>query len=89
MSAERNLAYAKLNARILPLDRGDRYEDPLIAALAENCYAEVTGGGTGQSENGEISYCGIDLDLLDVEKGVPFICEFLSIAIGGSGAEYD
>ena len=49
------LAYAKLNARILPLDRGDRYEDPLIEALAGNGYGEVTGGGTGQSENGEMT----------------------------------
>ena len=30
MSAEPILAYARLNARILPLDRGERYEDPLI-----------------------------------------------------------
>ena len=78
MATETILAYAKLNARIMPLDRGDRYEDPLIEALAANGYGEVTGGGTGQSENGEISYCGIDIDLRDVEKGVPFICEFLS-----------
>jgi hypothetical protein len=91
MSAEPVLAYARLNARILPLDRGERYEDPLAEALAGNGYAEITGGGTGQSENGEISYCGIDIDLLDVEKGVPFICEFLSErgAPKGSALEFE
>ena len=91
MATETILAYAKLNARIMPLDRGDRYEDPLIEALAANGYGEVTGGGTGQSENGEISYCGIDIDLRDVEKGVPFICEFLSAhgAPRGSALEYE
>ena len=91
MATKTILAYAKLNARILPLDRGERYEDPLIEALAENGYGEVTGGGTGQSENGEISYCGIDIDLHDVEKGVPFICDFLSArgAPRGSALEYE
>jgi hypothetical protein len=91
MSSESILAYARLNARILPLDRGERYEDPLSEALAENDFAEVTGGGTGQSENGEIAYCGIDLDLHDVEKGVPFICDFLAArgAPRGSALEYE
>src|SRR5262245_58912132 len=91
MATETILAYAKLNARIMPLDRGDRYEDPLIEALAENGYGEVTGGGTGQSEHGEISYCGIDIDRRDVERGVPFSCEFLSArgAPRGSALEYE
>lgn len=70
-------AYAQLNARVQPLDRGDRYEDPLQDALEANGWAEVTGGGTMQHSNGEIEYCGIDLDLKDVDKAVPFICEFL------------
>lgn len=91
MSAEPILAYAKLNARILPLDRGERYEDPLAEALAGNGYAEITGGGTGMAENGEMSYCGIDIDLRDVEQGVPFICEFLANcgAPRGSVLEYE
>ena len=45
-------AYAQLNARVQPLDRGDRYEDPLQDALATNGWAEVTGGGTSQELNG-------------------------------------
>lgn len=63
-------AYAQLNARVQPLDRGDRYEDPLQDALVENGWAEVTGGGTMQQQSGEIEYCGIDIDLNDVEKAV-------------------
>jgi hypothetical protein len=39
-------AYAQLNARIMPLDRGERYEDPLGEALAANGFGEITGGGT-------------------------------------------
>jgi hypothetical protein len=70
-------AYAQLNARVLPLDRGDLYEDPLQDALDANGWAAVTGGGTMQQSNGEIEYCGIDIELNDVENAVPFICKVL------------
>jgi hypothetical protein len=85
------LAYAQLNARIMPLDRGERFEDPLIEALAENGYAQVSGGGTMQSKDGEIEYCGIDIDLFDVPKGVPFVCQFLEQlgAPKGSKLQYE
>lgn len=85
------LAYAKINARIMPMDRGERYEDPLIDALEANGYANVTGAGTMQSDNGEIDFCGIDIDLIDIAKGVPFICETLTKlgAPKGSQLEYE
>jgi hypothetical protein len=84
-------AYAQLNARILPLDRGERYEDPLGEALAGNGFGEVTGGGTMQSKEGEIEFCGIDIELFDVPKGVPFICDFLTQrgAPRGSQLQYE
>jgi hypothetical protein len=84
-------AYAQLNARIMPLDRGERYEDPLGEALGGNGFGQVTGGGTMQSKEGEIAYCGIDLDLFDVPQGVPFICEFLARcgAPKGSKLQYE
>jgi hypothetical protein len=85
-------AYAQLNARVMPLDRGEWYEDPLAEALAENGFGEVTGGGTLlQSEGGEIEYCGIDIDLFDIRKGVPFVCEFLTQrgAPKGSKLQYE
>jgi hypothetical protein len=84
-------AYAQLNARIMPLDRGERYEDPLGDALAENGFGMVTGGGTMQSKEGEIEYCGIDIDLFDLSKAVPFVCNFLAdrAAPKGSKLEYE
>ena len=83
--------YALINARIMPLDRGERYEDPLIAALAKNGYGEVTGGGTMQQETGELEYCGVDVDLFDVEQGIPFLCDFLAKrgAPKGSKLQYE
>jgi hypothetical protein len=71
-------AYAQINARIMPLVRGELYEDPLGDSLAGNGYGEVTGAGTLQTKEGEIEYCGIDIDIFDVEKGVPFICDCLT-----------
>jgi len=84
-------AYAKLNARIMPIERGEWYEDPLGEALEENGLGEVTGGGTLTTKEGEIEYCGIDVDLFDVEKGVPFVCQFLTEqgAPKGSSLEYE
>ena len=44
-----------------------------------------------QAENGEIEYCGIDLDLFDVEQGVLFVCDFLAQrgAPRGSKLQYE
>src|SRR5262245_23755518 len=84
-------AYAQLNARIMPLDRGGRYEDPLGEAFEKNGFGAVTGGGTMQSKDGEIDFCGIDIDLIDIAKGVPFVCKFLTEcgAPKGSKLEYE
>ena len=90
-SEEPILAYAQLKARIMPLDRGDLYETPLEEALAESGFGNVSGGGTMQSESGEIDYCGIDVDLYDVAKGVLFVCDFLTKcgAPKGSKLQYE
>ena len=91
MNDEPVFAYALINARVMPISRGDLYEDPLMNALEENGYAEVTGGGTMQSETGEIEYCGIDLDIFNLEDGIPFICDFLATsgAPQGSKLQYE
>jgi hypothetical protein len=78
MSAEPLLAYARINARVMPIDRGEFYEDPLQEAFDANGFGAVTGGGTMTTENGEIAFCGIDIDLLDVERGLPFVGQFLA-----------
>jgi len=53
-----------LNARLRPLDRGSRYEDPLeevLAAQAPGC--SVTGGGTQLGADREPVFSDIDLDI--------------------------
>jgi hypothetical protein len=83
--------YAQLNARIMPIDRGERYEDPLQEALVARGLGEVTGGGTMQATPGEIDFCGIDIDLNDLAAGVPFVCEVLTSlgAPKGSKLQYE
>jgi hypothetical protein len=52
---------ATINARIQPIHRGEIYADPLDEVLAKNSIGEVSGGGTLQSESGEIDYCDIEI----------------------------
>ncbi len=70
-------AYAKLNARVQPIDRGDLYEDPLQEVLEQHGCAEIVGGGSQLMDHAEIEYCGIDIDITDIERAVPLICSTL------------
>jgi hypothetical protein len=72
-------AYAKINMRIGPLQRGELFEDPLADALAPTGLARMIGAGT-QSADGEIQFCGIDLELdpARVIEAVTFIAKFLT-----------
>ena len=58
--------YVTLNARLRPLDRGSRFEDPLVELLEEKVHElEVTGGGTLLGANREPANCDIDLSFED------------------------
>ncbi|RKP55559.1 hypothetical protein D7Z26_10275 [Cohnella endophytica] len=50
----------QLNDKIMPIDRGEYYEDPIDEFLRKNKYGEVIGGGTMQAESGEIVFCNIE-----------------------------
>lgn len=54
--------FISLNAPLRPLDRGERFEDPLVQILQRKFrMVEVTGGGTLLSAKREPSNCDIDL----------------------------
>ncbi|MFC6237625.1 hypothetical protein [Longivirga aurantiaca] len=59
------LLEVRINARVQPVHRGDRYEDPL-AFLLERDFpgSAVTGGGTLVSGDGEPLSCAIDADVV-------------------------
>lgn len=80
-------AFATLNARVQPLDRGDRYEDRLLDALESGVIANVAGGGSQLLPGGnEIEYCCIDLDIFDLKRGVPLITSILERAGAPKGS---
>ena len=56
----------RLNDRAQPMDRGERYEDPLQELLAKNGWGEVSGGGSQLSEDGEIVFCELELLLSEI-----------------------
>lgn len=58
------LVIAQLNARLLPFERGEYFEDPLDAILKSLDMGEVTGGGTQMAEDPDgIAYCVIEISL--------------------------
>jgi hypothetical protein len=58
---------ARLWEPIQPVARGERYEDPLQAALEKAGLGQVDGGGSALLENGEIAYADVTMYLKDLE----------------------
>ncbi|WP_411768567.1 hypothetical protein [Winogradskyella sp. A3E31] len=58
-----NFIVATLNDKVMPIDRGEIYEDPLDKFLQANGIGEVTGGGTMQLKSGELEYCDVEIQL--------------------------
>jgi hypothetical protein len=77
-SDEKQFVFVKIPEDIMPIARGEKYEDPLDAFLKEKGVGEVSGGGTMQSKpdaNGhkKILYVGVDVDLTNFEVGFPLL----------------
>lgn len=63
---------------IWPVARGEKYEDPIDAALQEDGLGEVTGGGSQVGPNGPdgeptIEWVGIDIELFDLLRGLALL----------------
>ena len=57
------LLLVTLNDRLVPLQRGARYEDPLDELLRDAKLGSVAGGGTLQQRTGEIATVDIEISL--------------------------
>ncbi|MEP6929655.1 MAG: hypothetical protein ABI850_06570 [Flavobacterium sp.] len=64
---EPNFIVATLNDKIMPIDRGEIYEDLLDELLIAENIGEVSGGGTMQKKSGEIDYCDVEIKLNGTE----------------------
>ena len=67
------LVIARLNDRAQPIDRGERYENPLDAFLKANGLGEVSGGGTQLLESGEIEFCEVELALATTARSASWL----------------
>jgi hypothetical protein len=70
-------ATAEFNHKIGPIDRGERYEEPLGEALSAHGYGEADGGGTMQSKEGEIVFIDVHMYLSSPDASIPFVTKFL------------
>ena len=78
---------ARLYEHIEPIDRGNRYEDPLQAALEQENAGRVTGGGSQLNEAGSIDYVDIEIELADLEGALNLAVAALETAGAPRGSE--
>ena len=69
--SEPELVYVYIPESLGPIDRGEKYEDPIIDELERLGLGEVSGAGTQLGDEGPdgrrpIVSCGIDVDTNDV-----------------------
>ncbi|MCL2575829.1 MAG: hypothetical protein FWE33_05285 [Defluviitaleaceae bacterium] len=55
----------EINGKLMPMHRGDIYEDPLQEALEQAGIGEVDGGGTLMEEDGSVACCDVNIVLND------------------------
>ena len=72
LGSEPELIFVFLPEPLGPMDRGDKYEDPIIEELERLGLGEVTGGGTGMGDERsdgrrDIQSCGIDVETRNVD----------------------
>jgi hypothetical protein len=76
--AQSTLVVARLCEHVEPIDRGERYEDPLDELLQGLGIGAVTGGGTELSEQGGIQFGDIDIELTNLEQGLAVAAQLLT-----------
>jgi len=75
-----HVVIARLYEHIEPIDRGNRYEDPLQAALEEAQAGQVSGGGSQLNERGEIEHADIEIELADLDTALGIVAATLEKA---------
>jgi hypothetical protein len=82
-----HLVVARVYEHIEPIDRGDRYEDPLQATLEKRGIGRVTGGGSQLNELGGIAHADIEIELANVDEAQRVVVEALEAAGAPQGSE--
>ncbi len=82
-----HVVLARMHEHIEPIDRGERYEDPLQAALEQASLGRVTGGGSQLSDSGVIEYVDVEIELADLAGAVRVVVDALEQAGAPQGSE--
>ena len=82
-----HLVLARLYEYIEPIDRGDRYEDPLQDALDKAGAGRVTGGGSQLDELGGITFVDLEIELANLDGAPQVVVEALESAGAPQGSE--
>jgi hypothetical protein len=70
--------FVRIPESLEPVERAEKYENPLEESLASSGVGVLTGGGEMLSApdadgHREIEWCGIDIDLFDFDSGLELI----------------
>ncbi len=87
-----DFVYVKIPEGLMPMDRGDKYDDPLLDILTEKGLGEVTGGGSSLGDERPdgtrpIEFIGVDVELNDLETGLPVLRDAVVQLGAPSGTE--
>jgi hypothetical protein len=78
---------ARFYEHIGPIDRGERYEDPLNDVLEPAGIGRVTGGGSQLTEEGRIEFADIEIELADLESALETAVQALERSGAPRGSE--
>jgi hypothetical protein len=67
----------KIPEPLEPVERGEKYDDPLQDLLEETGLGIVNGGGTKTDNDSHVLYCYLDIQISDLDQGRRKIAEFL------------
>jgi hypothetical protein len=82
-----HVVLARVYEHIEPIDRGDRYEDPLQAVLESAGIGRVTGGGSQLNELGGIAFADVEIELANLGDALGVVVEALENAGAPQGSE--
>ena len=82
-----HVVVARIYEHIGPIDRGDRYEDPLHDSLEQKNVGRVTGGGSQLDERGGIAFADVEMELANLDDAVSTVADTLEQAGAPQGSE--
>jgi hypothetical protein len=82
-----HVVVARVYEHVEPIDRGNRYEDPLQAVLERAKIGRVTGGGTQLNEVGGIEYADVEIELANLDDALLTVADALEEAGAPQGSE--